>query len=175
MAKRGKRAPSAIDGSAQAKKAAHAVLEVLSGLKCPSDAAEALSVSLPRYYVLETRAIEGMVQGLEPREKGKRSKSAPSKLEAVTEERDRLKQELNRMRSLVRVAQRSVGLPGLPRGKEGKNSEKKGRKKRKVNRTRRVLSRLGHAEKKDAEVEAASSASAKPASSVPISPAGLGG
>jgi hypothetical protein len=39
-----------IDGSAEAKKATHVVLELLAGLKGPSEAAETLSVSLPRYY-----------------------------------------------------------------------------------------------------------------------------
>lgn len=130
-----------IPGSVEAKRTAHAVLEVLAGLRGPSEAAETLSVSLQRYYVLETRALEGLVKALEPREKGKRTASLPSRLEAAEKERDRLKTELDRMRSLVRLTQRAVGLSSK-RGK-GKQAGKDGKKKRrKGNRTRKVLALL---------------------------------
>ena len=144
MKKKGNNSKNTLDGSHEAKRSAHAVLEVLSGLKGPSEAAEALSISLPRYYVLETRALEGMVKGLEPRGKGKRKNmSLESKLESAMKERDRMKVEMERMRSLVRVANRTVGLPSAKESKSGKKGGgKKGRKRRKVNRTRRVLSRL---------------------------------
>lgn len=138
-----KAATSLIQASETAKRTAHAVLEVLSGLKGPTDGAEALSVSLPRYYVLETRALEGMVKALEPRERGKRGPVVENRLEEVTQERDRLKSELERMKSLVRAAQRSVGLPQSAERKEEKPGKGKGGKKRRnVNRARRVLSRL---------------------------------
>ena len=131
-----------IDASQEALRATHAVLEVLSGRKGPTEAAETLSVSLPRYYVLETRALEGMVKALEPREKGRGRPSEQSRLEAAEKERDRLKTELERMRSLVRAAQRTVGLPSKPReGRKGSEKKPGKRKRRKTNRTRRVLSR----------------------------------
>jgi hypothetical protein len=136
--------PSAgLHASAEAKRTAHTVLEVLAGLKGPSEASEALSVSLQRYYVLETRALEGFVNALEPREKGKRKTSLPSRLEATEKERDRLKTELDRMRSLVRLTQRAVGLSSKRgKGKEAAKDGKKKRKRRKANRTRKVLARL---------------------------------
>ncbi|MHC5039844.1 MAG: hypothetical protein ACYTHM_21265 [Planctomycetota bacterium] len=143
MAKGRKKGANAIQGSAEARRLAHVVLEVLAGLRGPSEAAEVLSVSLPRYYVLETRALEGLVKALEPREKGKRGRSAESRLESLTRERDRMKTELERMRSLVRLTQRAVGLSS--RGGKGKRQEEgeKGRKKgRRGKRKRNVLSRL---------------------------------
>ena len=138
-----KAASSLISASDGAKRSAQAVLEVLSGLKGPTEGAEALKVSLPRYYVLETRALEGMVKALEPREKGKRGPRVENRLEEVTKERDRLKSELERMKSLVRAAQRSVGLPQSTEGRQDKAKKgKAGKKPRKVNRAKRVLARL---------------------------------
>jgi hypothetical protein len=138
-----KEASSLIHASDSAKRAAQAVLEVLSGLKGPTEGAEALSVSLQRYYVLETRALEGLVKALEPREKGKRGPAVENRLEEMTRERDRMRSELERMKSLVRAAQRSVGLPQSIERKEGETGKGKGgRKHRKVDRVKRVLSRL---------------------------------
>src|SRR5438270_790739 len=44
--------------SREAQRAAALILEVLAGGRTPTQAAEALSVSLPRYYQLETRAVD---------------------------------------------------------------------------------------------------------------------
>ena len=54
-------------GTSEANRLAVAILEVLAGLRTPADAAAALGISVPRYYQLETRALEGMVTALEPR------------------------------------------------------------------------------------------------------------
>lgn len=169
MKRKAKSASGTLSGSAEAKRSVHAMLEVLAGLKSPSQAARALSISLPRYYVLETRALEGMLKALEPREKGKRSASLESRLEAAEKERDRLRGELERMRSLVRAAQRTVGLPSAPPQREEK---KGGRKKRKVNRTRKVLSRLGDGTREAGEriAEAPVAGGEERGASVPRSP-----
>lgn len=146
MAKHRKKDRPGIQASAEAKRAAHTVLEVLSGLKGPSEAAEILSISLQRYYVLEKRGLEGLVNALEPREKGRRTASLPSRLEAAERERDRLKAEVDRMHSLVRLTQRAVGLSSR-KGKAGEKTGKgKKRKRRKVNRTRKVLALLENGE-----------------------------
>ena len=143
MGRKRKGGKGPMEGSAEAKRATQVILEVLAGLKGPSEGAETLSVSLPRYYVLETRALEGMVNALEPREKGRGPVSMESRLRALEKERDRLKTELERMRSLVRAAHRTVGLPSKPKdGKGGGKKKGSKKKRRKVNRTRRVLSKL---------------------------------
>src|SRR6516164_6368790 len=59
------------DSSLEAKRLAAAVLEVLAGTRGPSEAAAALSISLPRYYQLEGRALEGLLAACEPRRGGR--------------------------------------------------------------------------------------------------------
>lgn len=143
MARKKMEKKGGIEASAQAKRTAHTVLEVLSGLKGPPEGAEALSISLPRYYALETRALEGLVKALEPREKGKRTPSVLSRLESAEKERDRLQAELARTRSLVRLTQRAVGLSSKQGKGKGADKDGKGKKKRRrANRKRKVLARL---------------------------------
>jgi hypothetical protein len=144
----------AIKASSEAKRSAQAVLEVLAGIRGPSDAAEALSTSLPNYYKLETRALEGLVKALEPREAGRRRVSEEARLHALEKERDGLRRELDRTRSLVRLAQRCVGMPQAPQPSDKKDG--KGRKPRRSNRVKRILSRLGKGE--NAETPAAATA-----------------
>jgi hypothetical protein len=135
-AKSGAKGIPSIKASSEARRTACAILEVLAGLRGPGEGAEILSVSLPRYYSLETRALEGLVKALEPRGKGRKAQSVEARLESVCRERDRLKVELNRMRSLVRLSQRAVGIPAQ------KKETKGGRKKRRTNRTSKVLALL---------------------------------
>ena len=143
MAKKKMEKKGGIEASDQAKRTAHTVLEVLSGLKGTSEGAEALSISLPRYYALETLALEGLVKALEPRGKGKRTPSLLSRLESAEKERDLLQAELARTRSLVRLTQRAVGLSS--KGGKGKASDKEGKKRKKrrnASRPRKILARL---------------------------------
>jgi hypothetical protein len=130
-----------IEASADAKRYAQAVLEVLAGIRGPSDAAEALSTSLPNYYKLETKALEGLVSALEPRERGRKGLSDEDRIRTIEKERDALRREVERMRSLVRLAQRTVGMPQSTQA--GENKDKKGRKSRRTNRAKRILARLG--------------------------------
>ena len=61
-----KRQRAAPAGSREALRLAACVLEVLAGLRGPTEAAGALGVSLARYYQLEQRALAGLVRGCEP-------------------------------------------------------------------------------------------------------------
>ena len=45
------------DASREAQQLAAAILEVLAGARTPGQAAEALGLSLPRYFQVETRAM----------------------------------------------------------------------------------------------------------------------
>jgi hypothetical protein len=49
------------DPGAEAKRTSSAILEVLAGARSPVDAAGALGITLPRYYALESRALEGFL------------------------------------------------------------------------------------------------------------------
>jgi hypothetical protein len=110
-AKQVRRKGPAIDkkGTSDAKRLAAAILEVLGGARLPSDAATALGVSLPRYYQLETRALNGFVGACEPRPMG-RVRSVESELVSAQREIATLKRECSRHQALVRLAQRTVGL-----------------------------------------------------------------
>ena len=56
--------------SREAQRIAAALLEVLAGVRTPTDAAAALNISVPRYYIWEKRALEGFVSACEPRSPG---------------------------------------------------------------------------------------------------------
>ena len=103
-------APPFAEASAEAKRVAAAVLEVLAGTRGPSEAAIALGISLPRYYQLEGRALTGLLAACEPR-RGRRGPRGGTELTALRQECDRLRRECARQQALVRAAQRSVGLP----------------------------------------------------------------
>jgi hypothetical protein len=96
-----------------ARRTAAAVLEVLAGACTPTEAATGLGVSLPRYYLLETRALEGLVAACEPRSKGP-GVSPAKELAKAQRECDRLRKEGLRYQSLARVAQRAAGFVAPP-------------------------------------------------------------
>lgn len=96
-------------GGREAKRLAAVILEVLAGARTPRQAAQAVSVSLPRYYQLETRAMTGLVAACEPRQKG-RQRGPRNLVASLQKENDRLRQDLTRQQTLVRLAQRTVGL-----------------------------------------------------------------
>src|SRR5260370_35868630 len=56
--------------STEAKRLTAAILEVLAGARTPTEAAQVLALSLPRYYLLEARALQGMLVACEPRSLG---------------------------------------------------------------------------------------------------------
>ncbi len=113
---------TALVGTETARRLGVAVLEVLSGVKTPTEASVAVNVSLPRYYALETRALQGLIGALEPRAKG-RQRSAAGELAALQKEKSRLERDLVRTQALVRATQRTMGLLT-------KSSPKGGRRRR---------------------------------------------
>jgi hypothetical protein len=96
--------------SHQARRTAAAILEVLAGMRTPSEAAQALSVSVPRYYALEQRAVASLVAGCEPHLRGP-PKSPQQRIAELEREIQRLRQQCDRQRALARAVQRTVGLP----------------------------------------------------------------
>lgn len=111
--------------SREAQRQAAAILEVLAGARTPAQAAEALGVSLPRYYQLEGRALGGLVSACEPRSPG-RSSSPARELAQLRCQHDRLQRELVRQQTLLRVAQRSIGLaPPAPAPKQGSKKRRR--------------------------------------------------
>lgn len=104
--------PHALAGSREAKRLAAVVLEVLSGLRDTREGSTAMGVALPRYYQLETRALQGLITALEPRPKG-RQRTADDRLRALEQEHRRVRRELVRHQALLRSAQRSLGIAAV--------------------------------------------------------------
>jgi hypothetical protein len=134
------------------KRQAAAILEVLAGARTPTEAATALAVSLPRYYQLESRALEGLVAACVPKPKG-RGKSTVSEVAGLRQQNERLQREVTRQQTLVRAAQRTVGLPP-PAPLPAKTAGKK--------RRRRPTARaLGVAQRLQADAAASTPAAAQ--------------
>jgi len=93
------------------RRRAAAVLEVLGGARSPSEAAEILDISLPRYYLLEARALEGLIAACEPRPRGRDAGTEGKTFHALKRENDRLRQDLCRTQALARAVQRAAGMP----------------------------------------------------------------
>jgi hypothetical protein len=102
--------PKALSGGSEAKRQAAVILEVLSGVRAPLDGGQALGVSLTRYYVLETRALQGLIGALEPVARGRR-RSPEDELRRLDRDKRRLERELGRAQALLRAAQRAIGIP----------------------------------------------------------------
>jgi hypothetical protein len=138
----------ALAASSEARRCGAVVLEVLTGLISPTEATQSLSISLPRYYALETRALQGFLGALEPRPRG-RQKTPQSQVRALEKEVSRLSRELARTRSLVRVAHRTIGIttPAASTPKRGskrttKTDAKPARRRRGVARGEKVARAL---------------------------------
>ena len=118
-------------GSVQANRLAIAILEVLVGERTPADAAKALGITVPRYYQLETRAVNGLVAACEPRPKGKQ-RSPETRIAALERKLSQAQQEVVRQQALVRAAHRSLGLkaapPAKPNGRTGKPANRRTRR-----------------------------------------------
>jgi len=122
------------------RRVAAAVLEVLAGARTPTEAAEALAVSVPRYYQLESQALKGLLAGCTPKARGP-GRSADKELHKLRQENQRLQRELSRQQALARAAQRTIGLTPPPVCPVAAKGSKKTRKRR-VARALSVAARL---------------------------------
>ena len=139
-------------GSSEAHRIVVAILEVLAGLRSPAEAASALKISLPRYYILERRALEGMVAACQPKPLGKQP-SQETRIASLEKELQQARRECARQQALVRAAQRSVGLSATE-AQQGKASSKRDRKGRKRRRpTVRALKAVDALRKRIASAE----------------------
>jgi hypothetical protein len=121
-------APAATPSEAQ--RLAATILEVLAGVYTPTKAAEALSISLPRYYQLEARALEGLVAALAPRPMGKQP-SLENRVKLLEKELAAAHRQCARQEALVRVTQRTLGLSiAVPAKSASPARDANGRKKR---------------------------------------------
>ena len=124
--------------SSETKRLATAILEVLAGVRTATDAAKTLEISLPRYYLLEQRALAGLLAACEPRPKGP-GRSVEREIAKLQRELAASQRECARQQSLLRAAQRAVGLaPPQPSKPADKNGGKKTRRRRPTARALRA-------------------------------------
>jgi hypothetical protein len=130
----------------EAKRLVVVILEVLGGVRTPSEAAEVLGVSLTRYYALETKALAGLLEACKKRPVGPQ-RSPEREIARLEREIERLESECARSQALFRVAQRSVGLPAPERGKKAGVGGKKRPKRKPTARALRLVEIFQDAEK----------------------------
>jgi len=138
------------EASREARRVAAMVLEVLAGARTPTEAAQALDLSVPRYYQLETRALYGLLAACETAPKG-RVPSLDHELAALRRDKERLQRDVLRQQALVRAAQRTVGLPPPP---ALKNTGKNKTRRRRLARALNLADRLHHANQDPTPAEA---------------------
>jgi hypothetical protein len=150
-------------GTPEANRLAVAILEVLAGIRSPAEAATNVNLSLVRYFQLETRALQGMVRALEPLPKGKQP-SLDGRLKQLEKQLQQSRRECSRQQALVRVAQRTVGLPmsSPSKAKAAETGDRKGSHKNNTKKKRRPMVRA----LKAAQALRAQSAAQPPADSV---------
>src|SRR5262245_585929 len=119
-----------------AKRMAAVILEVWAGLRTPLQAAEALAVSLPRYYQIEANGLQGLVAGCTPKPKGRQVNPA-QETTALRRDNERLQRELSRQQALVRLTQRGLGV-----APPAKPATTKGRRRKPVVRALTLAARL---------------------------------
>ena len=128
--------------SREARRVATAILQVLGGARTVTDAASALGVSPPRYYQLESRALEGLVTACEPRVRGPRV-TPERECARLQKEVGRLERELGRQQALARAAGRAVGLSAAkPERRSSGGSAKVRRRRKPAARALRAARRL---------------------------------
>jgi hypothetical protein len=135
--------PHVTGGSRDARRFAAAILEVMAGIRTPTDAAAALAISMPRYYIMEKRALEGLISACEPRPKGP-SHRPEKEVECLRLEIVRLEKDVARNQALARAAQRTIGLapPAKPVARKTDGPGKRRRRGRPTVRALKVIDRL---------------------------------
>src|SRR5215470_8558291 len=125
------------EANKDAKRMAAVILEVWAGLRTPIQAAEALGLSLPRYYQIEANGLHGIVAACTPKPKGRQANPAREAM-ALKRDNERLRRELGRQQALVRLTQRGLGVAPPP----AKPTTPKGRRRKPVIRALTLAARL---------------------------------
>ena len=125
----------------ETKRRAAIVLEVLAGMRTPSEAASVLGLSVSCYYLLERKALQGLLNGCQPQPNGSPGPGLERQLARLQKELDKSRQECLRQASLVRATQRAMGLPAVakPAGPSKAKSAKEGKKSKRRRPTIRAM------------------------------------
>jgi hypothetical protein len=118
-----------VRGSDAARRLAALLLEAWSGVRSTQSASEAMGVALTRFYQLEARALQRIVEAMEPRPRG-RQRTAASEITKLKAEKQRLVRDAERYQSLYRTAQRALGIAVAKPPEKANNPALGGRRKR---------------------------------------------
>lgn len=121
--------------SSQASQRAAAILEVLAGVRLPTQAARLLNISITHYYLLERKALEGLLAACEVRPRGRGPATAEQRVGQLERELERCQRECQRQAALVRATQRTMGLPPVASAaakpaRNGKSAAAAGKRRR---------------------------------------------
>jgi len=98
-----------------ARRRAQIIVQVQSGQLTATEAARRLGVSRKTYYQWERRALQGMMEALQDKEAGRPSKPLDPEKEGLQKrledlaERERIRQQTDRIRSAVGEAKTAAG------------------------------------------------------------------
>jgi hypothetical protein len=104
---------SSPSASSTAQRRAAVILEVLGGVRTVPEAARTLGICTNHYYLLERKALAGLVAACEPQAKGKRP-DPEKQLASIRQALERSERECQRQAALVRATQRALNLPAPP-------------------------------------------------------------
>jgi hypothetical protein len=136
--------------SAEANRRAAVILTVLAGERLPSEAAEVLGISVTHYYILERKALQGLLGACERKPQGPPGPTAEQQIVQLERQLEQARRQCQRQAALVRSTQRALGLPATSGGPPGKakskskssgddNGKSAGRKRRRRQPTVRAL------------------------------------
>ncbi len=97
-------------GTSEGRRTAAVVLEVLGGARTAPGGAEALGISLPRYYALEARAVAGLLAACEAKPRRGKAKRPEAEIASLRREMERVGRERDRAQALLRASHRIVGI-----------------------------------------------------------------
>jgi hypothetical protein len=90
------------------------ILESLAGERTAQQAAAALGMTVTNFYLLERKALQGLLRACEPQPKGPPKPGLERKLAHLERELARSQRECQRQAALVRATQRALGLTPPP-------------------------------------------------------------
>ena len=156
----------------EGRRRALVILEVLGGTRSPTEAAEALGLSVTRYYALEATALDGLSQACEPQPQGRgRRPDAAKEAARLQAEKSRLEAENARFQTLLRSLQRTVGVKTAASAKPARKGQKGGQRRRRKT-TVRALVAAKKLQSAAADVKAPTPSGPPPEKAPPASAAG---
>ena len=114
-----------------AQRRAAVILEVLAGIRTAQEAARLLKISPNSYYIVERKALSGLVTACEPAPRRGPTPDLERQVQQLERALARCQRECQRQAALVRATQRAVGLPVTPAPEAAGTNGSRARRSRK--------------------------------------------